>query len=79
MFLNIKLKLNVKGTERPTSNLNQFQNDRKIKIGPAPSLVETFQNIKQQLEIDVDATRITFISKNILLFVFYFLEKKNII
>ena len=75
MFFNIKLKVNVKETHRPTSNLNQFQNDRKFKIVRAPSLVETFQNIKQQFEIDVDATCTALISKNILLFVFHFLEK----
>ena len=75
MFLNIKLKLNVKETHRPTSNLNQFQNDRKIKIVRAPSLVETLPNIKQQFETDVDAIRTALISKNILLFVFQFLEK----
>ena len=48
---------------------------RKSKIVRAPSLVETFPNIIQQFEIDVDATRIALISKNILLFVFQFLEK----
>ena len=73
--MNIKLKLNVKETHRPTSNLNQFQNDRKIKIVRAPSLAETLTNIKQQFETDVDAIRTAFISKNILLFVFQFLEK----
>ena len=60
---------------RPTSNLNQFQNDRKIKLVQAPSLVEIFQNIKQQFEIDVDVIRTALISKNILLFVFHFHEK----
>ena len=34
--------------------LNQFQNDRKMKIVRALLLVETFPNIKQQFEIDVD-------------------------
>ena len=34
--------------------LNQFQNDRKMKIVRAHLLVETFPNIKQQFEIDVD-------------------------
>ena len=47
----------------------------KLKIIQTPSLLETFPNIIQQFEIDVDATRITLISKNILLFVFQFLEK----
>ena len=75
MSLNIKLQLNVKETHRTTSNLNQFQNDREIKIVQAPSVVETFPNIKQQFEIDVDATRTALISKNILIFVFQFLEK----
>ena len=75
MRLNIKLKLNVKETHRRTSNLNQFQNDREIKIVQAPSVVETFPNIKQQFEIDVDATRTALISKNILIFVYQFLEK----
>ena len=56
MLSNIKLKLDVKETHRQTSNLNQFQNDRKIKTVRALSLVETFRNIKQQFEIDVDAT-----------------------
>ena len=56
-------------------NLNQFQNNRKIKIAQAPSVVETFPNIKQQFRIDVDATRTALTSKNILLFVFQFLEK----
>ena len=45
----------------------------KSKIVRARSLVITFPNIKQQFEIDVDATRITLISKNILLFVFQFI------
>ena len=40
----------------------------------APSLVEIFPNIKQQFEIDVDAIRIALVSKNILLFVFQFIE-----
>ena len=48
---------------------------RKSKIVRAPSLVETFPNIIQQFETDVDATRIALISKNILPFVFQFLEK----
>ena len=47
----------------------------KSKIVQAPSLVETFPNIIQQFEKDVDVTRIALISKNILLFVFQFLEK----
>ena len=47
----------------------------KSKIVRAPSPVETFPNIKQQFEIDVDATRLFFKSKNILFFVFQFLEK----
>ena len=47
----------------------------KLKIIQTPSLVETFPNIIQQFEIDADATRIALISKNILLFVFQFLEK----
>ena len=47
----------------------------KSKIIQTPSLVETFPNIIQQFEIDVDATLIALISKNILLFVFQFLEK----
>ena len=47
----------------------------KSKIVQAPSLVETFPNIKQQFEIDVDMTCTALISKNILLFVFQFLEK----
>ena len=47
----------------------------KSKIVQAPLLVETFPNIIQQFEIDVDATRIALISKNILLFVFLILEK----
>ena len=48
---------------------------RNVKIIQAPSLLETFLNIKKQFEIDVDATCITLKSKNILLFVFQFLEK----
>ena len=51
---------------------------RKRKIVRAPSLVETFPNIIQQFEVDVDATRISLISKNILLFVFRFLEKYSL-
>ena len=47
----------------------------KSKIVQAPSLAETFPNIKQQFEIDVDMTCTALISKNILLFVFQFLEK----
>ena len=47
----------------------------KSKIVRAPSPVETFPNIKQQFEIDVDATHVTLIRKNILLLVFQFLEK----
>ena len=43
----------------------------KIKI----SLVETFQNIKQQFEIDVDVTPTALIRKNIWLLVFQFFEK----
>ena len=39
------------------------------------SLVEAFPNIKQQFGIDVDAALGTLISKNILFFVFQFLEK----
>ena len=34
--------------------LNQFQNDRKMKVVRPHLLVETFPNIKQQFEIDVD-------------------------
>ena len=45
----------------------------KSKIVQAPSLVETLPN-KQQSEIDVDARCTALISKNILLFVFQFLE-----
>ena len=48
------------------------QENQKVQ---APSLVETFPNIKQQFEIDVDATCVTLISKNILFFIFQFLEK----
>ena len=48
------------------------QENQKVQ---APSLVETFPNIKQQFEIDVDATCVTVISKNILFFIFQFLEK----
>ena len=47
----------------------------KSKVVRAPSLIETFLNIKQQFEIDVDATRTALISKNILLLVFQFPEK----
>ena len=47
----------------------------KSKIVRVLSLEETFPNIKQQFEIDVDATRVTLISKNILFFVFQLLEK----
>ena len=45
------------------------------KIVRVPSLTETFPNIKQKFEIDVDAARVTLLSKNILFFVFQFLEK----
>ena len=71
----IRLKLNVMETHRLTSNSTNPKVTGKSKIVPAPSLVETFPNIKQQFEIDVDATRTVSISKNILLFVFQFLEK----
>ena len=47
----------------------------KSKIVRAPSLVETFPNIIHQVEVDVDATSIALISKNIVLSVFQFLEK----
>ena len=47
----------------------------KSKIMQAPSLLETFSNIKKQFQTDVDATCIILISKNILLFVFQFFEK----
>ena len=40
-------------------------------------MVETFQNIRQQFEINDDATRTSFISKNILLIAFEFLEKMS--
>ena len=55
--------------------MNQFQNDSKIKNSMSTSLVEVFPNIKQQFGIDVDAALGTLISKNILFFVFQFLEK----
>ena len=55
--------------------MNQFQNDRKTKKSANTFASRTFPNIKQQFEIDVDATRVTLISKNILLFAFQFLEK----
>ena len=73
--MNINLKLNAKETHRPTSNGTNSKTTRKSKIVQAPSLVETFPNIKQQFEIDVDATCVTLISKNILFFIFQFLEK----
>ena len=47
----------------------------KSKIVQTLSLVETFPNMKQQFEIDADATRTALICENILLFVFQFLEK----
>ena len=55
--------------------MNQFQSDRKTKKKANTFASRTFPNIKQQFEIDVDATRVTLISKNILLFAFQFLEK----
>ena len=74
--MNINLKLNVKETHRPSSNRTNCKTTGKSKIVRAPSLVvETFPNIKQQFEIDVDATRVALISKNVLFFVFQFLEK----
>ena len=76
-FLNINLKLNVKETQRPTSNWTNSKTTGKSKIVQALSLVETFPNIKQQFEIDVDATQVTLISKNNLFFVFQFFEKMS--
>ena len=74
--MNINQKLNVKETHRPTSNRTNCKTTGKSKIVRAPSLVvETFPKIKQQFEIDVDVTRVTLISKNVLFFVFQFLEK----
>ena len=46
-----------------------------MKNSMSTSLVETFPNIKQQFGIDVDVALGTLISKNILFFVFQFLEK----
>ena len=70
-----RLKWNVMETHRLISNWTNSKVTGKSKLVRAPSLVETFPNIKQQFEIDVDATRTVSISKNILLFVFQFLEK----
>ena len=47
----------------------------RVEIVPVPSPVGTFLNIRQQFEIDVNKTRAALISKNIVLFVFQFLEK----
>ena len=74
-FWNINLKLNVKETHRPTSKWTNSKTTGKSKIVRVPSLTETFPNIKQKFEIDVDAARVTLLSKNILFFVFQFLEK----
>ena len=60
---------------RPTSNCTNSKMTGKSKIVRVLSLEETFPNIKQQFEIDVDATRIVLINKNILLFDFQFLEE----
>ena len=72
--MNRDLKLDVKKAPRPTSSLTNYRMIRKQKMVRAPSLVEIFPNIKQQFEIDVDAIRIALVSKNILLFVFQFIE-----
>ena len=53
-----KTKIKCKRNSQTNQLLNQFQNDRKTKIVRASSLVETFLNIKQQFEIDVDTTRL---------------------
>ena len=70
----IRLKLNVKETHRPTSNWTNSKIPRKSKIVRAPSLVETFPNIKQQFEIDLDAMLTVLISKTSCSLFFSFLK-----